>query len=68
MTTPEDLERLADPADKSQLYPYDDGRFLYLVKPHAHAWRSRSRISNRGRSKVEVVGFKRRHRDLQIHS
>ncbi|HKZ41880.1 MAG TPA: hypothetical protein VJ044_13025 [Candidatus Hodarchaeales archaeon] len=27
-----DLERLADPADKWQLYPYDDGRFWYLVK------------------------------------
>ena len=32
MTTPEDLERLVDPADKSQLYPYDDGRYWYLVK------------------------------------
>lgn len=32
MTTPEDLERLADPADKWQLYQYDDGRFWYLVK------------------------------------
>ena len=32
MPTPEDLERLADPADKKQLYPYDDGRFWYLVK------------------------------------
>ncbi len=31
-TTPEDLERLADPADKRQLYPYDDGRHWYLVK------------------------------------
>ena len=31
MTTPEDLERLVDPADKSQLYPYDDGRLWYLV-------------------------------------
>ena len=28
----EDLERLVDPADRSQLYPYDDGRFWYLVK------------------------------------
>ena len=27
-----DLERLADPADKWQLYPYDDGRLWYLVK------------------------------------
>ena len=32
MTTPEDLERLADPAEKRQLYPYDDGRLWYLVK------------------------------------
>ena len=32
MTTPEDLERLADPADKKQLYPYDDGRHWYYVK------------------------------------
>ena len=32
MTTPKDLERLVDPADKRQLYPYDDGRFWYLVK------------------------------------
>jgi hypothetical protein len=32
MTTPEDLERLVDPADRNQLYPYDDGRLWYLVK------------------------------------
>lgn len=32
MPTPEDFERLADPADKWQLYPYDDGRLWYLVK------------------------------------
>lgn len=32
MTTPEDLEWLADPGDKWQLYPYDDGRFWHLVK------------------------------------
>ncbi|MGH7800261.1 MAG: hypothetical protein ACREOW_06465 [Thermodesulfobacteriota bacterium] len=32
MTTPEDLERLVDPADTSQLYPYDDGRLWYLAK------------------------------------
>ena len=33
--TPENLERLADPADKYQLYPYDDGRIWYLVKNDA---------------------------------
>ncbi len=32
MTTPEDLERLVNPADKQQLYPYDDGRHWYYVK------------------------------------
>ena len=32
MPTTEDLERLADPADKRQLFPYDDGRHWYLVK------------------------------------
>ena len=32
MPTPEDLERLVDPADRKQLYPYDDGRLWYLVK------------------------------------
>ena len=32
ITTPEDLERLVDPSDRKQLYPYDDGKFWYLVK------------------------------------
>jgi len=35
MPTPEDFECLADPADKWQLYPYDDGRHWYLVKSPA---------------------------------
>ncbi|MEM4406426.1 MAG: hypothetical protein QXS68_05215 [Candidatus Methanomethylicaceae archaeon] len=32
MSTPEDLERLVDPADKGQLLPYDDGRLWCLVQ------------------------------------
>ena len=32
LPTPEDLERLVDPADRRQLYPYDDGRLWYFVK------------------------------------
>lgn len=35
MPTPEDLERLVDPADRKQIYLYDDGRLWYLVKSPA---------------------------------
>ena len=68
MTTPEDFERLVDPADRKQLYPYDDGRPWYLVKRPSLTLGEVAHASLIGDAvKFEVVGFKRRHRNLQIH-